>query len=74
MISEHDQVVLIRDLPEEGLVAGDIATVIAVHQGGAGYTLEFTSLQGETVAIVTVHAQDVRAANKGDMPHVRAAE
>jgi hypothetical protein len=71
---EHEQVVLTRDLPENGLVAGDIGVVIAVHKGGAGYTLEFMTVQGDTLAIVTVDAVDVCPALEREVPHVRAAE
>lgn len=74
MIEEHEQVVLTRDMPEHGLVVGDIGVVIAVHQGGTGYTLEFMTVQGDTVAIVTVEADAVRPAQGREMPHVRAAE
>ena len=74
MIEEHHQVVLARDLPEHGLIAGDIATVVAVHANGAGFTLEFMTVAGDTVAIVTVPASDVRPAEARELPHVRAAE
>jgi Domain of unknown function (DUF4926) len=74
MIKEHDQVVLTRDLPGQGLVTGDIATIVAIHQGGAGYTLEVMTVQGDTLAILTVQAGDVRQANEREVPHVRAAE
>jgi len=37
MIKEHDCVALTEDLPEEGLKAGDVGTVVHIHQGGAGY-------------------------------------
>ena len=74
MIKEHEQVVLKRDLPEHGLVAGDIAVVVAVHHAGKGYTLEFMTVAGDTVAIVTVDAADVRPSHEREVPHVRAAE
>ncbi len=74
MIAEHDQVVLTRNLPEQELIAGDIATVVAVHQGGKGYTLEFMTVAGDTIAVVTVDAADVRPAGEREVPHVRAAE
>lgn len=74
MIEDHDQVILTRNLPGHDLVAGDIATVIAVHEGGKGYTLEFMTVQGDTVAIVTVQSSDVRPARDRELPHVRAAE
>ncbi len=34
MINEHDGVVLTDDIPDAGLEAGDIGTVVHVHQGG----------------------------------------
>ena len=43
MIKELDDVILACDLPEHGLSAGDIGTVVLVHRGAAGYEVEFTS-------------------------------
>ena len=34
MIKEHDCVVLTNDLPEEGLEAGDVGTVVHIHKNG----------------------------------------
>jgi hypothetical protein len=36
MINELGLVVLKRDLPKERLAAGDVGTVVLVHQQGAG--------------------------------------
>ena len=71
MIKEHDCVVLTEDLPEEGLKAGDIGTVVHIHQGGAGYEVEFMTLAGETVTVVTLMASQVRPFARRDMAHVR---
>ena len=71
MIKEHDCVVLTKDLPEEGLVAGDVGTVVHIHNGGAGYEVEFMTLTGETVAVVTLLASQVRALNRRDLAHTR---
>ena len=51
MIDELDLVVLKRDLPKERLAAGDVGTVVLVHQQGAGYEVEFITLSGDTVAV-----------------------
>ena len=51
MIKEHDCVVLMQDLTGASLKAGDIGTVVHVHQGGAGYEVEFMTLAGETVTV-----------------------
>ena len=71
MIKEHDFVVLTEDLPKEGLQAGDIGTVVHIHDNGAGYELEFMTLAGETIAIVTLLASQVRPAAPREIPHAR---
>ena len=71
MIKEHDCVVLLQDLPEDALRAGDIGTVVHVHQGGAGYEVEFATLAGETVAVVTLLQPQVRPIARHDIAHVR---
>jgi len=71
MIKEHDCVVLTKNLPEESLEAGDVGTVVHIHKGGAGYEVEFATLTGETVAVVTVLADQVRPLNRRDLPHTR---
>ena len=71
MIKEHDCVVLTTNLPDEGLEAGDIGTVVHIHKGGAGYEVEFMTLTGDTVAIVTLLADQVRPLNRRDLAHTR---
>ena len=71
MMREHDCVVLTQDLPDEGLQAGDIGTVVHVHEGGVGYEVEFMTLAGQTVAISTLLAAQIRPIAKRDIAHVR---
>jgi len=71
MINEHDCVVLTQDVPEEGLQAGDIGTVVHIHQGGAGYEVEFMTLAGETLAVVTLLPAQIRPIARWDVAHVR---
>ncbi len=71
MIKEHEYAVLTEDLPEAALKAGDIGTVVHVHQNGAGYEVEFMTLTGETIAVVTLMAAQVRPLARRDMAHVR---
>jgi hypothetical protein len=71
MIKEHDCVVLLQDLPEEKLKAGDIGTIVHVHKGGAGYEVEFMTLAGETVCVTTLLSGQVRPIARCDMAHVR---
>ena len=71
MIKEHDCVVLTANVPDEGLLAGDVGTVAQIHKGGEGYEVEFMTLTGETVAIVTLLASQVRPLTRRDLAHTR---
>jgi Domain of unknown function (DUF4926) len=74
MIKELNQIVLTTDLPEYGLQAGDIGTVVLVHQEGAGYEVEFVALDGETLAVVSLLAAQVRAVAPREIARVRTIE
>lgn len=69
---EHDCVVLTADLPAEGLLAGDVGTVVHIHTGGVAYEVEFITLTGRTVAVATVKASQLRPVSRQDINHVRA--
>ncbi len=71
MIRELDQVVLDCDLPTHGLARGDVGTILLVHDGGAGYEVEFTALDGETIAVTTLSAGQVREVSHGEIAHAR---
>lgn len=73
MIKELDQVVLTVDLPEHGLVSGDIGTVVLEH-GSEGYEVEFVALDGETVAIVSLSSSQVRAIGPREIAQARPIE
>ena len=71
MIKEHDIVVLTQDLPAECLRAGDVGTIVHIHQGGRGYEVEFMTLSGQTIAVATALNSQVRPITSRDLPHVR---
>lgn len=71
MIDELARVVLTEDMSKYGLRAGDIGTVVMVHTGGAGYTVEFLTLGGDTVAVVTLPASHVRPIRANEIAHAR---
>jgi hypothetical protein len=77
LLREHDLAVLTRDVPDAGLVAGDVGTVVYVHPDGAGgrpgYEIEFATVAGEPVAVVGVPADAVRPAARDDRYHARPA-
>jgi len=78
MMDELDRFVLTEDLPEHGLRAGDLGTIVMVHDpdsgredysGPRGYTAEFTYLTGETRAVVDLRPDQVRPAEEGEVAH-----
>jgi len=71
MIEELDSVVLTIDLPEHGLARNDIGTVVLVHEGGKGCTVEFMTLAGHTFAVITLLANQVRQIAKDEIAHAR---
>jgi hypothetical protein len=74
MIAELESVVLTVDLPEHGLRQGDIGIVVLVHRGGEGYEVEFTTLEGKTLAVVTLLTGQVRTVLPGEIAHARRLE
>jgi hypothetical protein len=71
MIHELDTVVLTIDVMEHGLQIGDVGTVVLVIQNGHGYVVEFMTLNGDTVAVVPLEADKVRAVQDDEIAHVR---
>jgi Domain of unknown function (DUF4926) len=71
MFKELDCVVLTVDLPEFGLSAGDVGTVVLVH-GREGFEVEFVTLEGETLAVVSLRPEQLRAAEPREIAHARA--
>lgn len=72
MIQELERVVLTTDLHQYGLQVGDIGTVVLVHQQGAGYEVEFMTLDGVTIAVVILEHSHVRPIQPNEIAHVRA--
>jgi uncharacterized protein DUF4926 len=67
-------VILTADLPEAGLCAGDVGTIVERHEVAnkeVGYSLEFFDMTGRTVAVVTVPASSLRAPTADDRPTAR---
>jgi hypothetical protein len=71
MIKEHDIVVLTVPVPDEGLEAGDVGTVVHIHEDGQAYEVEFLTLDGNTAAVATLEASQVRPVSSRDITHTR---
>jgi len=67
-------VILTVDLPEQGLCAGDVGTVVDRHSVPGredGYSVEFFDMTGDTVAVVTLANSNLRRPSATDRPAVR---
>ena len=77
MIHEHECVVWTVPLPAGGLEAGDNGTVVHVYKDGEAHEVEFIILAGETAAVATMEAPQVRPIASGGgcvnvQPHARS--
>lgn len=68
-MKEHDLVVLIHDLSDSDLKAGDIGAIVAVH--GGGYEVEFVNAAGETLGVITLVESEIRPMSGSEILHVR---
>ncbi|MDY6786108.1 MAG: DUF4926 domain-containing protein [Cyanobacteriota bacterium] len=70
----YSDIILLCDLPEEGLYAGDIGTVVEQHHVKGlepGYSVEFFDMLGNTVAVATLPGSSFRTPTHADRPTVR---
>lgn len=68
------EVILTADVPEYGLRAGDVGTVVEHHttpDDNQGYSVEFFDMTGRTITVVTLAASMLRAPTAADSPSVR---
>ena len=71
----YRRAVLTQDLPDEGLRAGDVGTIVEHYPARAdvpeGYELEVFAANGQSVAVVSVPASAVREATEREVLTVR---
>lgn len=71
----YQRVVLTRDLPEEGLRAGDVGVIVEHYPARAdvpeGYEVEVFAATGQTIAVISVPASAMREAREHEVLSVR---
>jgi hypothetical protein len=72
MLEERQRVILTVPVPADGLEPGDVGTVVHVYRDGEAYEVEFLTLGGQTAAVVTLEASQVRPVSQGEITHARA--
>ena len=71
MIQGLDIVILLKNRPNEGLVKGDVGSVVFIHEGGKAFEVEFTTLAGDPLGVLTLAEDEIRPVSAMDVPHVR---
>jgi len=71
----YGDVILTREVPEHGLRAGDVGTVVERHPvpgvAEEGYSVEFFDMTGNTVGVATLPAIALRMPTPADRPAAR---
>ena len=71
VIKELDVVVITQDVPEHGLISGDVGTVVHCYKDNEAYEVEVVAANGHTVALLTLHSSSVRLKQGWEISHVR---
>ena len=71
----YQRAVLTRDLPEEGLRAGDVGVIVEHYPARGdvpeGYELEIFAATGQTIAVVSVPTDAIRETTEHEVLSVR---
>ena len=69
-----EQVALAKDIPEENLCRGDLATIVDRHPGNrgeVGYSIEVFNAIGDTIAVTSVPESFLEHLTANEILHVR---
>jgi uncharacterized protein DUF4926 len=70
-MEELDLVVLTHEIPEYGLLQGDLGTIVHGYTDGQAWEVEFVTAEGRTVAVLTLTRADIRPMGSHEILHVR---
>ncbi len=70
-MQELERVALTEDLAEHGLKMGDIGMIVHIYGDHKGYEVEFVTLSGELVALVSVYPSQIRRIENNEIASAR---
>lgn len=70
-MQELERVALTEDVPEHGLRAGDVGMIVHVYGDHRGYEVEFVTLHGDLVALVSVFPTQIRPLENDEIASAR---
>ena len=66
-----ERVALTEDLPEHGLKTDDIGMIVHVYGEHKGYEVEFVTLSGDLIALVSVYPSQIRPLENDEIASAR---
>ena len=70
-LREHDLAVLAHHVDECGLKRGDVGTVVHEYAGQRAYEIEFVTMGGDTLVVLTLTDADVVPVDGSAIMHAR---
>lgn len=70
-VKELDLVVLERDIDEYGLKRGDVGTIVHCYSDSRTFEVEFMTVDGRTIVVLTLTDADIRPLRSCEIFHVR---
>jgi hypothetical protein len=74
MMEELQRVALTQDITEHGLQTGDIGMVVHIYNDHQGYEVEFVTLSGDLIALVSVYPSQIRPLERDEIATARRVE
>jgi len=71
---EYDHIILTEDVAGTQFKKGDMGTVVDISESGAHYMVEFFTIDGQTIDVVSVAASQTRLARSTEIMLARALE
>jgi hypothetical protein len=68
---EHDRVVLTADLPDHGLQACDVGSIVHTYTAELAYEVDFGAVDGRTIAVPSVPAEKPRDVGYDELTRAR---
>jgi ATP-dependent exoDNAse (exonuclease V) alpha subunit len=72
MFKELELVVLKSDIPEHGLIKGDIGVIVHKYRNEDSYEVEFVTADGETITTLDLSTDYIRSFSDKEIMHVRS--
>ena len=70
-MQELERIALTEAIPEHNLEVGDIGMIVHVYGERKGYEVEFVTLSGELVALISVYPEQIRQLESNEVASAR---